>query len=172
MNTDTDRATATDRDTATDRATFTATAWEADTVMDTVMDTERQTDFLRRVGWTEEPARRPRMPDPVRASAVRAGLIASVTLIEVMITILGALGGSWVTFPAVLATVASTIVATWAVLDVWVTQQVWNQRHGVVSDPRSTARELRRERRARRRAQRGGSHGRHLGHRPDLLSRA
>lgn len=153
-------------DTAT--VTATATAMEADTVM----DTERRTGFLRQVAWTEDTTRRPRMPDPVRASAVRAGLIASVTLIEVMITVLGALGGSWVTFPAVLATVASTIVATWAVLDVWVTQQVWNQRHGVVSDPSSTARELRRERRARNRARRGTPHGRHLAHRPDLLSRA
>jgi hypothetical protein len=47
----------------------------------------------------------------------------------------------------VLSSVASTVVATWGVLDVWVTRQVWNQRHGVVSVPSSTARALRRERR-------------------------
>jgi hypothetical protein len=34
---------------------------------------------------------------------------------------------------------------------VWVTRQVWNQRHGVVSTPSSTARALRRERRRARR---------------------
>ena len=54
-------------DTAT--VTATATAMEADTVM----DTERRTGFLRQVAWTEDTTRRPRMPDPVRASAVRAG---------------------------------------------------------------------------------------------------
>jgi hypothetical protein len=54
----------------------------------------------------------------------------------------------------VISSVASTVVATWAVVDVWVTRQVWNQRYGVVSEPSSTARALRRERRARRRAER------------------
>jgi hypothetical protein len=40
-------------------------------------------------------------------------------------------------------------VATWAVLDVWVSRQVWRQRHGVLSQPSSVAREraLRRLRR-------------------------
>ncbi|MDX6348902.1 MAG: hypothetical protein QOF84_3692, partial [Streptomyces sp.] len=40
-----------------------------------------------------------------------------------------------------------TVVATWSVLDVWITRQVWNQRNGVVSSPSSAARALRRERR-------------------------
>jgi hypothetical protein len=51
----------------------------------------------------------------------------------------------------VLSSVGSTVVATWGVLDVWVTRQVWNQRNGVVSAPNSTARQLRRERRQARR---------------------
>jgi hypothetical protein len=101
--------------------------------------------------WIEEPARRRRLPDPVRTAAVRAVLIVAVTLIQAMVAVLCTLAGSWLAFPMVLSSVASTIAATWGVLDVWVTRQVWSQRNGVVSAPSSTARALRRE---RRRAQR------------------
>ena len=101
--------------------------------------------------WTEEPARRRRMPDPVRTAAVRAVLIVAVTLVQAMVAFLCTLAGSWLAFPMVLSSVASTVVATWASLDVWVTRQVWNQRNGVVSAPSSTARSLRRERRRVRR---------------------
>ncbi|MFE9923662.1 hypothetical protein ACFYQA_19365 [Streptomyces sp. NPDC005774] len=104
--------------------------------------------------WIEESAKRRRLPDPVRTAAVRAVLIISVTLIQAMVAFLCSLAGSWLAFPMVLSSVASTVVATWAALDVWVTRQVWNQRNGVVSAPSSTARSLRRERRrARRQAQ-------------------
>jgi hypothetical protein len=101
--------------------------------------------------WIEEPARRRRMPDPVRTAAVRAVLIISVTLIQAMVAFLCTLAGSWLAFPMVLSSVASTVVATWAALDVWVTRQVWSQRNGVVSAPSSTARSLRQERRRARR---------------------
>ncbi|MFJ9865168.1 hypothetical protein [Streptomyces sp. NPDC101165] len=104
--------------------------------------------------WIEEPARRRRMPDPVRTAAVRAVLIIAVTLIQAMVAFLCTLAGSWLAFPMVISSVAGTVVATWAVVDVWVTRQVWNQRNGVVSEPSSTARSLRRERRARRRQER------------------
>ncbi|MEU9095616.1 hypothetical protein ACIOEW_39535 [Streptomyces sp. NPDC087901] len=104
--------------------------------------------------WVEEPATRRRMPDPVRTAAVRAVLITSLTLIQAMVAFLAELTGSWLAFPTVLSGVASTVVATWSVLDVWVTRQVWNQRNGVVSVPSSSARQLRRERRAARRAAR------------------
>ncbi|MEU5091952.1 hypothetical protein [Streptomyces sp. NPDC021356] len=104
--------------------------------------------------WVEEPARRRRLPDPVREAAVRAVLVIAVTLIQAVVAFLCTLAGSWLAFPMVISSVASTIVATWAVLDVWVTRQVWNQRHGVVSAPSSTARALRRERRRARREQR------------------
>ncbi|MEV5432464.1 hypothetical protein [Streptomyces sp. NPDC052701] len=103
--------------------------------------------------WIEEPARRRRLPDPVRTAAVRAVLIIAVTLIQAMVAFLCAMAGSWLAFPMVISSVVSTVVATWGALDVWVTRQVWNQRNGVVSTPSSTARALRRERRrARRRA--------------------
>ncbi|MEU0053554.1 hypothetical protein ABZ299_28775 [Streptomyces sp. NPDC006184] len=104
--------------------------------------------------WIEEPARRHPTPDPVREAAVRALLVISVTLIQAMVAFLCTMAGSWPAFPMVISSVASTVVATWAVVDVWVTRQVWNQRHGVVSEPSSTARTLRRERRARRRQER------------------
>ncbi|MFF2513059.1 hypothetical protein [Streptomyces sp. NPDC058086] len=101
--------------------------------------------------WIEEPARRRRLPDPVRTAAVRAVLIIAVTLIQAVIAFLSTVAESWLAFPMVLSSVASTVVATWAALDVWVTRQVWNQRNGVVSEPSSTARALRRERRRARR---------------------
>ncbi|MEU6245040.1 hypothetical protein [Streptomyces sp. NPDC047024] len=104
--------------------------------------------------WVEEPARRRRLPDPVRTSAVRAVLLISVTLIQAMVAFLCTMAGSWLAFPMVISSVASTVVATWSVVDVWVTRQVWNQRYGVVSEPSSTARSLRRERRAARRRER------------------
>ncbi|MER5771444.1 hypothetical protein [Streptomyces sp. NPDC001985] len=107
---------------------------------------------VRRQLWVEEPTARRRMADPVRTAAVRAVLIVSLTLIQAMIAFLCTLAGSWLAFPMVLSSVASTVVATWGVLDVWVTRQVWNQRHGVVSEPSSSARALRRERRRERRA--------------------
>ncbi|OKI91206.1 hypothetical protein AMK10_30460 [Streptomyces sp. CB02058] len=90
------------------------------------------------------------MPDPVRTAAVRAVLIMSLTIILAMVAFLCTVAGSWLAFPMVLSGVASTVVATWSVLDVWVTRQVWNQRNGVVSMPSSTARRMRRERRAAR----------------------
>lgn len=104
--------------------------------------------------WIEEPKARRRMADPVRTAAVRAVIITSLTLIQAMAAFLLSVTGSWLAFPVVLSSVASTVVATWSVLDVWVTRQVWNQRHGVVSMPSSTARQLRRERRRARRAAR------------------
>ncbi|WP_030584292.1 hypothetical protein [Streptomyces anulatus] len=94
------------------------------------------------------------MPDAVRTAAVRAVLIMSLTIIQAMVAFLSTLTGSWLAFPMVLSSVASTVVATWSVLDVWVTRQVWNQRNGVVSLPSSSARQIRRERRRSRRAER------------------
>ena len=66
---------------------------------------------------------------------MRAVLIIAVTLIQAMVAFLCTLAGSWLAFPMVLSSVASTVVATWGALDVWVTRQVWNQRNGVVSTP-------------------------------------
>ncbi|MFF3698439.1 hypothetical protein [Streptomyces sp. NPDC002221] len=106
--------------------------------------------------WVEEPAVRPRLPDPVRTAAVRAVIIVAATLMQAMVAFLSALAGSWLAFPMVLSSVGSTVLATWGVLDVWITRQVWNQRNGVVSIPSSTARKLRKERRRARRAARAG----------------
>ncbi|MEJ8645207.1 hypothetical protein WKI68_36340 [Streptomyces sp. MS1.HAVA.3] len=104
--------------------------------------------------WVEEPARRRRMPDPVRSSAVRAVLIVSVTLTQATITFFLTLTTSWLAFPMALGAVAGTIVATWGVLDVLITRQAWNQRYGVLSEPSSTARARRREARRTAKAER------------------
>ncbi|WP_254705573.1 hypothetical protein [Streptomyces vilmorinianum] len=102
--------------------------------------------------WVEDERGRRRMPDPVRTAAVRAVLLTSVTLIQAMVAFFCAVSGSWLAFPMLLSSVGSTVVATWSVLDVWITRQVWRQRNGVVSEPSSTARQLRRERRRARKA--------------------
>ncbi|MFE2888964.1 hypothetical protein [Streptomyces sp. NPDC059272] len=110
----------------------------------------QQREYYRPL-WIEEPARRRRLPDPVRTAAVRAVIIIAVTLMQATVAFLCTMAGSWLAFPMVISSVVSTVVATWGALDVWVTRQTWNQRNGVVSEPSSTARALRRE---RRRAQR------------------
>ncbi|MFK4594527.1 hypothetical protein [Streptomyces pristinaespiralis] len=115
--------------------------------------------YVPRQLWVEEPATRRRMAEPVRRAAVRAVIIVSLTMIQAMTALLFTLSGAWLAFPLVLSTVAGTVVATWAVLDVWVTRQVWNQRNGVVSVPSSTARQLRRDRRRARRAARAAARG-------------
>ncbi|MEU6853143.1 hypothetical protein ABZ901_24835 [Actinacidiphila alni] len=107
--------------------------------------------------WAEDPVGTPRMPDPVRAAAVRAVLIAAVALILVVIDVLLAAGHSWLSAPALIAAVFVSVVAAWAVLDVWVTRQVWNQRNGVLSSPSSAARAARRVRRREHRAARAAA---------------
>ncbi|MFD7020374.1 hypothetical protein [Streptomyces sp. NPDC059161] len=104
--------------------------------------------------WVEEAAVRPRLADPIRTAAVRAVIIVAATLMQAMVAFLCTVAGSWLAFPMVMSSVGSTVLATWGVLDVWVTRQVWNQRNGVVSMPSSTARRLRRERRRSRRTAR------------------
>ncbi|WP_434976192.1 hypothetical protein [Streptomyces virginiae] len=99
----------------------------------------------RRSLWTEEPTFRRRTPDTVRASAVRAVLVVAVTLTQATIAFFLTLTGSWLAFPMRLVAVAATVVATWAVLDVWITRQTWNQHYALVSEPSSTARLRRRE---------------------------
>ena len=122
-------------------------------------------EFERDTVWEQETVPTPRMPDPVRAAAVRAVLIVSVALIEAVVAALMAVGHSLLSAPMLLLTILTSVVATWSVLDVWVTRQVWNQRNGVVSSPSSAARAVRRERRRTRRtaraAPREGSGRRH-----------
>ncbi|MFD8978074.1 MULTISPECIES: hypothetical protein, partial [Streptomyces] len=103
--------------------------------------------------WVDDEKGRQRMPDPVRTAAVRAVMITSVTLIQGVVAFFCTVAGSWLAFPVTVSSVASTVVATWSVLDVWITRQVWRQRNGVVSEPSSTARQLRRERRAEGRSE-------------------
>ncbi|MFD3500846.1 hypothetical protein [Streptomyces sp. NPDC058678] len=140
-----------DRDIPTDEGGAAAFKAAAEPVERAEDRSAQQPQSSYRPLWIEEPARRRRLPDPVRTSAVRAVLIIAVTLLQAMVAFLCTMAGSWLAFPMVISSVASTVVATWGALDVWVTRQVWNQRHGVVSTPSSSARALRRERRKARR---------------------
>ncbi|MFE9258306.1 hypothetical protein [Streptomyces sp. NPDC006879] len=115
--------------------------------------------------WVEEPVGRRRMADPVRTAAVRAALLVSVTLVQATVAFLFAMSGSWLALPMVLGAIAGTVVATWGVLDVWVTRQMWHQRNGVVSTPSSSARRLRRERRQAKREARRAARVRQRGSR-------
>ncbi|MFF5520652.1 hypothetical protein [Streptomyces coeruleorubidus] len=141
-------AEATDRDNPAGEAEFTAR--EAGVQAYAEVRDVREQQYYRPL-WVEEPARRRRLPDPVRTAAVRAVILIALTLIQAMVAFLCTMAGSWLAFPMVISSVVSTIAATWGALDVWVTRQVWNQRNGVVSMPSSTARALRRERRRARR---------------------
>lgn len=110
--------------------------------------TEQMEDETRaaRQLWVEDERGRRRMPDPVRDAAVRAVMIMSVTLILAVVAFLTTVAGSWLAFPMTIAAVVATVVATWSVLDIWITRQVWRQRNGVVSEPSSSAYPGRRER--------------------------
>ena len=88
---------------------------------------------------------KPRMPDPIRSAAVRAGIAIALTLVLLMAAMLCMLAGTWSAFPVMVVAIAATVVATWSVLDVWITRQVWRQRGGVVSTPRSVARHTARD---------------------------
>ncbi|MFD6372023.1 hypothetical protein ACFWGM_34040, partial [Streptomyces roseolus] len=84
--------------------------------------------------WVEDERGLRRMPDPVRNAAVRAVMITSVTLILAVVAFLTTVTSSWLAFPMTIAAVVATVVATWSVLDIWITRQVWRQRNGVVSE--------------------------------------
>ncbi|GGY74437.1 hypothetical protein [Streptomyces omiyaensis] len=107
------------------------------------MDDEART---ARQLWVEDEHGLRRMPDPVRNAAVRAVMITSVTIILALVAFLTSVTGSWLAYPMTIAAVVATVVATWSVLDIWITRQVWRQRNGVVSEPSSTAYQARRER--------------------------
>ncbi|MEU2659758.1 hypothetical protein ABZ615_31125 [Streptomyces sp. NPDC007325] len=107
------------------------------------MDDETRT---ARQLWVEDERGRRRMPDPVRNAAVRAVMISSVTIILAVVAFLTSVTGSWLAYPMTIAAVVATVVATWSVLDIWITRQVWRQRAGVVSEPSSSAYAARRER--------------------------
>jgi hypothetical protein len=122
-------------------------------------------EFERESVWVEEPVGTRRLPDPVRSAAVRAVLVGALALVSAIVELLLAAGQSWLSAPMMVFTVVAWVVATWAVLDVWITRQVWNQRGGVVSQPSSAARDLRRERRVARRAGRAAARERAAGRR-------
>jgi hypothetical protein len=115
---------------------------------------------VRKPLWVEEPTRRRRMPDPVRTAVVRAVLVIAVTLFQGTVAFFATVTRSWLALPVTVSGVACTVLATWAVQDVLVTRQAWKQRHGVVSQPSSTARAARFGRRRARRQARAAARAR------------
>ncbi|AXI76623.1 hypothetical protein [Peterkaempfera bronchialis] len=75
-----------------------------------------------------EGTRRRRLPDEVRAAAVRAWLSFAFTLVCLMVTVLASLAGTWVLLPALLVTALGVLTSTWCLLDIWIARQVAAQR--------------------------------------------
>jgi hypothetical protein len=71
---------------------------------------------------------RRRLPDEVRAAAVRAGIAFAFTLVCLMVTVLASLARSWGVLPALLITAAGVLASTWCLLDIGIARQVAAQR--------------------------------------------
>ncbi|MCD0483712.1 LMBR1 domain-containing protein [Streptacidiphilus sp. ASG 303] len=89
---------------------------------------DRSTRDGRSTGDKGEGAVRRRLPDEVRSAAVRAWMAFSFTLFCLMVTVLAALGHTWLFLPSLLVTAASVLASTWGLLDVWIARQVAAQR--------------------------------------------
>ncbi len=74
------------------------------------------------------PRRRRRLPDEVRAAAVRAVLCLSFTLVGVVVATLASYAGSWMLTPALLAMGVGVFGTMWCLLEILISSQVAAQR--------------------------------------------
>ncbi|SOB80165.1 hypothetical protein [Streptomyces sp. 1331.2] len=74
------------------------------------------------------PRRRRRLPDEVRAAAVRAVLCLSFTLVGVVVATLASYAGSWMLTPALLAMGVGVFGTMWCLLEIVISRQVAAQR--------------------------------------------
>lgn len=74
------------------------------------------------------PRRRRRLPDEVRAAAVRAVLSFSFTLVGVVVATLASYAGSWLMTPALMAMGLGVFGTMWCLLEILVSRQVAAQR--------------------------------------------
>ncbi|MFI2612242.1 hypothetical protein [Kitasatospora sp. NPDC018619] len=74
------------------------------------------------------PRRRRRLPDEVRAAAVRAVLCLSFTLVGVVVATLASYAGSWLLTPALLAMGLGVFGTMWCLLEILISRQVAAQR--------------------------------------------
>ncbi|MEV7025381.1 hypothetical protein [Kitasatospora sp. NPDC093558] len=74
------------------------------------------------------PRRRRRLPDEVRAAAVRAVLSFAFTLVGVVVATLASYAGSWLMTPALMAMGLGVFGTMWCLLEILVSRQVAAQR--------------------------------------------
>lgn len=91
-------------------------------------------------------ARRRRLPDEVRAAAVRAWLFFSCTLISLIVATLASYARSWLLTPALMATALGVFGTAWGLLEILISRQIAAQRRrGPNSlDPMAGSRDRRR----------------------------
>ncbi|WP_345696116.1 hypothetical protein [Kitasatospora terrestris] len=71
---------------------------------------------------------RRRLPDEVRAAAVRAGLAVAFTLVAVIVALLASYGHSPLLTPALMVMALGVFAVAWCLLDVAITRQIAAQR--------------------------------------------
>ncbi|MFG2848399.1 hypothetical protein ACGF12_35360 [Kitasatospora sp. NPDC048296] len=74
------------------------------------------------------PRRRRRLPDEVRAAAVRAVLCLAFTLVGVVVATLSSYAGSWLMTPALMAMGLGVFGTMWCLLEILISRQVATQR--------------------------------------------
>ncbi|MFF7995341.1 hypothetical protein ACFZDG_36940 [Kitasatospora xanthocidica] len=74
------------------------------------------------------PRRRRRLPDEVRAAAVRAVLSLAFTLVGMVVATLASYAGSWMLTPALMAMGLGVFATMWCLLEILISRQVAAQR--------------------------------------------
>ncbi|MFD8753956.1 hypothetical protein ACFV0O_23695 [Kitasatospora sp. NPDC059577] len=74
------------------------------------------------------PRRRRRLPDEVRAAAVRAVLSLAFTLVGAVVATLSSYAGSWMLTPALMAMGLGVFGTMWCLLEILISRQVAAQR--------------------------------------------
>ncbi|MFJ9776866.1 hypothetical protein ACIRVF_37485 [Kitasatospora sp. NPDC101157] len=74
------------------------------------------------------PRRRRRLPDEVRAAAVRAVLCLAFTLVGVVVATLASYAGTWLMTPALLAMGLGVFGTMWCLLEILISRQIAAQR--------------------------------------------
>ncbi|BFV60435.1 hypothetical protein KCMC57_up55390 [Kitasatospora sp. CMC57] len=92
--------------------------------------------------------RRRRLPDEVRAAAVRAWMFLSCTLISLIVATLASYASSWLLAPALMATALGVFGTAWGLLEILISRQIaaQQQRGPDSAEPMAGSRERRRTR--------------------------
>ncbi|MFI6445856.1 hypothetical protein [Kitasatospora sp. NPDC050543] len=71
---------------------------------------------------------RRRLPDEVRAAAIRAWMCLSCTLVSLMLATLASYAGSWLLTPALMVVALGVFGTTWSLLEIMISRQIAAQR--------------------------------------------